>query len=112
MTKHSYSSVSLRIEPHALPAVRAAFAQALATLSPHLLRLREVGYLQEAWLGDEVSEEVRQYYNAHVMDSPEGPYAALRAYEQRLQGVHDALDRMEQEYRRTEGDNAALWGRV
>lgn len=112
MTRNSYSPVTLRVEPHALPAMKAAFAEALTTLRPHLARLREVGYLHEAWLGDEMSEYVRYHYNTYIMGEKESPYAALRAYEQRLQDVHDALDRMEQEYRRTEGDNAALWGRV
>ena len=59
-----------------------------------------------------MSEKVRRHYNDHVMDGDEGPFAALRAYERELISVRDTLLLMEQNYRRTEGDNAELWGRV
>ena len=75
------------------------------------LRVHE-GYLGAPWLGDEMSMEVRDFYNRHVMDSSDGPYAALIAYEAELLRVRDTLQQMEDEYRRTEGDNAELWGRL
>ena len=43
---------------------------------------------------------------------PTGPYAALVAYEAELIKIRDNLQLLEDHYRRTEGDNAALWGRV
>jgi hypothetical protein len=46
------------------------------------------------------------------MDSTDGPYAALVAYEAELLRVRDTLQQMEDEYRRAEGDNAELWGRL
>ena len=95
--------VALRVEPQAIPAIRSAFDDALADLSEQLRRVRNEGYLGEPWLGDE---------NRHVMDSTDGPYAALVAYEAELLRVRDTLQQMEDEYRRTEGDNAELWGRV
>lgn len=104
--------VTLRVEPHAIPAVRAAFDEALGELDRQLRRLRAEGYLGEPWLGDEVSREVRDFYNQHVMDAADGPYAALVAYEKELLHVRDTLQRMEDDYRRTEGDNAELWGRA
>ncbi len=52
------------------------------------------------------------FYNRYVMDSSTGPYAALVAYEAELLNVRDTLKLMEDEYRRTEGDNAQLWGRL
>lgn len=106
------SPVVLRVEPHAIPAIRMAFEEALSSLSDHLNRLRNEGYLHEPWLGDEMSLEVRDYYNNRVMDSPDGPYAALVAYEAELLHVRDTLQRMENDYRRTEGDNVELWGRA
>ena len=59
-----------------------------------------------------MSLRVRDFYNRHVMDATDGPYAALVAYEAELLRVRDTLLRMEEEYRRTEGENAALWGRL
>ena len=104
--------VALRVEPQAIPAIRLAFDDALADLSEQLRRVRNEGYLGEPWLGDEISLEVRNFYNRHVMDSTDGPYAALVAYEAELLRVRDTLQQMEDEYRRTEGDNAELWGRL
>jgi hypothetical protein len=89
-----------------------AFDDALADLSEQLRRVRNEGYLGEPWLGDEISLAVRNFYNRHVMDSTDGPYAALVAYEAELLRVRDTLQHMEDEYRRTEGDNAELWGRL
>jgi hypothetical protein len=104
--------VALRVEPQAIPAIRWAFDDALADLSEQLRRVRNEGYLGEPWLGDEMSLEVRDFYNRHVMDSTDGPYAALVAYEAELLRVRDTLQQMEDEYRRTEGDNVELWGRL
>ena len=104
--------VTLRLQPSAIPIVRSAFDDALIVMREHLHRLRNEGYLGEPWLGDEMSQHVRDFYNQHVMNSSTGPYAALVAYEAELLRVRDTLQRMEDEYRRTEGDNAELWGRV
>jgi hypothetical protein len=45
------------------------------------------------------------------MDASGSSYQALVAYRDELTRVHDTLQQMEDHYRRTEGDNAALWGR-
>ena len=105
-------AVRLRVEPHAIPAARAAFDDAATEVGQHVARLRREGYLGDPWLGDEISLEVRDFYNRHVMDSTDGPYAALVAYEAELLRVRDTLAQMEDQYRRTEGENAALWGRL
>jgi hypothetical protein len=103
---------TLRIEPSAIPAVRAAFDDSLSELSPHIRRLRQEAYIREPWLGDSVSAEVASDYNLRVMDSGEGPYAAMVAYEAELLRIRESLKQLEDHYRRTEGDNAALWGRL
>jgi hypothetical protein len=108
----SHPPVTLRLEPHQIPAMRAALDDALAALRPLLVRLRVDGYISEPWLGDRVSADVAAHYNARVMDAPDGPYAALRAYESELVKVRDTLQLLEDHYRRTEGDNAARWGRA
>jgi hypothetical protein len=107
-----FSPTTLRIEPAAIPAVRTAFEDALAELRAHLQRLRWDGYIREPWLGDQVSAEVAHHYNLRVMDSDDGPYAAMVALEAELLRIRDSLKLMEDHYRRTEGDNAALWGRM
>ena len=104
-------NVTLRVEPSAIPTIRAAFEDAVVKAGTLLSRLSREGYLGEPWLGDEVSREVRDFYNRHVMDSPTGPYAALVAYHAELVNIRDALLRTEQEYRRVEGENSELWGR-
>jgi hypothetical protein len=104
--------VTLRLEPHTIPAVRVAFDEALAELRPQLMRLRQNGYIREPWLGDPVSAQVADHYNKHVMDAPDGPYAALRAYELELTKVRDTLKLLEDHYRRTEGDIASRWGQA
>lgn len=73
MIDHRHPPVALRLEPHAIPAMRAGFEYALNALGPQLVRLRQVGHLQEAWLGDEVSESVEDYYNAPVMEGLAAP---------------------------------------
>ena len=55
---------------------------------------------------------LKDFYNDHVMRADTGPYAALVAYESELLRVRETLKQMEDEYRRTEGDNAELWGRA
>jgi hypothetical protein len=108
----SYPPVTFRLEPHMLPAVRAALDDALADLRPQLVRLGNDGFIPEPWLGDPVSAAVVAYYQSNVMEASEGPYAALRAYEVELTKVRDNLQVLEDHYRRTEGENAALWGRL
>ena len=107
-----FPPAALNVEPSAIPAVRAAFDDALSELTPHLRRLRQEAYIREPWLGDPVSADVAGAYNSRVMDSPDGPYAAMVALEAELLKIRESLKLMEDHYRRTEGENAALWGRL
>ncbi|OZM77302.1 WXG100 family type VII secretion target [Pseudonocardia sp. MH-G8] len=107
-----FPPAALRIEPSAIPAVRAAFDESLTELSRHLVRLRQEAYIREPWLGDPVSAEVVGAYNSRVMDAHDGPYAAMVALEAELLKIRESLKLMEDHYRRTEGENAALWGRL
>jgi hypothetical protein len=104
--------VTLRVEPHALPAIRAAFDEAISEVARAVHRLRTEAFIPESWLGDKVSAAVRQHYNLRVMEADDGPYAAFRAYEAELIKIHDSLKAMEDHYSRTEGDNTALWGKA
>ncbi|OZM79649.1 hypothetical protein [Pseudonocardia sp. MH-G8] len=105
-----FPSAALRIEPSAIPTVRAAVDDSLAELKQHLVRLRQDAYIREPWLGDPVSAEVATSYNLRVMDAADGPYAAMVALEAELMKIRDSLRLMEDHYRRTDGENAALWG--
>ncbi|GAA5134007.1 hypothetical protein [Pseudonocardia adelaidensis] len=105
-------SAALRIEPSAIPVVRLAFDDSLAELRSHLVRLRQEGYIAEPWLGDPVSADTAREYNSRVMDAADGSYAAMVALEAELLRIRDSLQVMEDHYRRTEGENAALWGRL
>jgi hypothetical protein len=104
--------VTLRLEPHAIPAVRAAFDEAIEELTSQLARMQRTAYIREPWLGDRVSAQVAEHYNRTVMDSRDGPYAALRAFETELRKVRNNLKLLEGHYRRTEGDEVARWGRT
>ena len=106
------ASVTLRVEPHAIPALRNAYEEALDQLAVQLIRLRRDGNIQEPWLGDETSQAVHETYNRMVMEAPEGPYAAMVAYQAELVRIRDQLQLMEDAYRRTEGDNSERWGRA
>jgi hypothetical protein len=56
--------------------------------------------------------DVRNFYNKHIMDPLHGPFGALLAYRDELTRVREALRHLDEQYRRTEGDNAELWGRA
>jgi hypothetical protein len=107
-----YPPAVLRVEPSAIPAVRAALDQSIDELDDHLVPMRRDGYLHEPWLGDPESARVAAFYNDRVMSAPDGPYHALLRYRDQLASARDQLAATEAEYRRTEGDNAALWGRA
>lgn len=92
--------------------MRAALDESLTELTFHLKVLREAGLIAQPWLGDVVSQEVQSHYNLHVMEAADGPYAALLAYEAELLKTRRALDQIEQEYIRTDGEHAANLGRI
>jgi hypothetical protein len=102
----------MRLQPHMIPALRAEIHKALEQLHVAVFGLNQRGYLPNPWLGDEVSREVAAHYTLRAMNGPESSYQSLVAYRDEVARVHDTLQRMEDDYRRTEGDNAALWGRM
>jgi hypothetical protein len=112
LSSPQYTPAALRVEPSAIPVVRVAFDESIAELRPHLRRLGQEAYIREPWLGDPVSAEVVSSYNLRVMDASDGPYAAMVALEAELLKIRQSLQLLEDHYRRTEGDNAALWGRL
>lgn len=106
-----YPPAVLRVDPSAIPTVREALDRTLNELHPHIQRMRDDAYILDPWLGDRASEEMRVAYNSQVMDAGDGPYQAMVTYTERLQQARDQLAAIEADYRRTEGENSALWGR-
>lgn len=102
----------LRVQPHMIPALRAAIGAAADEVNNSIINLNRFGYLPEPWLGDESSHSVAEHYTAAAMDGSDSSYQALVSYQAELRRVHDTLQRMEDEYRRREGDNVAQWGHL
>lgn len=102
----------LRLQPHMIPALRATFESATDQVDFVLQRLRQDGVVHEPWLGDEVSADVAAHYTRRAMNDPDSSLQALVAYRNELARVHDTLARMEDEYRRREGENVSQWGRL
>jgi len=104
--------VTLRLEPHAIPALRKAIDDVLGQLTPHLTLMGQDRYIPGPWLGDPDSAALVEFYNRQVMDAPDGPYHALLAYRDHLEAARDHLAHIEADYRRVDGDNADLWGQL
>ncbi len=60
-------------------------------------------------MGDPKSAEVVAFYNARVMDAPDGQYQALLRYQEELTRVRDQLKLLEAEYQRVDGESAAMF---
>lgn len=103
------SRAVLRLEPEMIPQLRALFLDCVTLVGEKVMDLERGGRMIDPWMNDPVSIRMRDVYNANVMDAPDGGYAALRAYQAELQRTYEELGRMEQEYRRTEEENAALF---
>jgi hypothetical protein len=96
----------LRVDPGRLTAVRDAYDKALNELVLQLDELGDVGHVHTPWLGDDVSNEVKDHYNSTVMGSKLGAYQAMRQYEAELKAVRDQFAEMEQAYLAAETANA------
>jgi uncharacterized protein YukE len=105
-------SDELRVDPDRLTAVRKAYDNALNELSDQLDHLRYAGLIQVPWLGDSVSNEVKDRYNETVMTSDRGTYQAMRRYEGELKAIRDQFAQMEQAYIAAERANVNLPRRV
>ena len=102
----------LRVDPQRLTAVREAYDKALNELSDQLDHLRYAGLIQVPWLGDRVSNEVKDHYNRKVMESDVGTYQAMRRYEEELKAIRDRFAEAEQTYPAVEDANTNLPRRV
>lgn len=109
MADQFYEPVHLRVEPQAIPHLRAAFDKAIAIMDKPIKDLGQVGRINGAWMGDPKSQEVADLYNARVMIASDGQYQALLRYQEELTRVRDQLHQLEQQYRQVEDGNTALF---
>ncbi|MBP2339681.1 hypothetical protein JOF41_005859 [Saccharothrix coeruleofusca] len=112
LPEYSGSQQKLSVDPSAIPAARKVFTDALDRLETQLgdakvaLRARE-------WAEDPVSKETAQKFNQDTFEAGDSAaLTAILAYRDQLQGVVDQLTQIENTYRRVEGDNSAVWGRI
>lgn len=100
----------LRVEPHSIVGAKKAFQEALDGVHLQLRRIRSAG--AQAWAGDPVSAETAQAFNSRTSgEEHNAAERVLAAYAGQLTRAIDSLQQAEDAYRRTEGENAALWGR-
>ncbi|GLZ31502.1 hypothetical protein Lesp02_36900 [Lentzea sp. NBRC 105346] len=97
----------LKVDPSAIPQARAAFEHALDQLNTELKNNPDL-FVRQPWAEDPVSSETAQRFN---QDTTDNALKALDGYRLQLEGVIEQLKGIENQYRMTEGDNAALWGK-
>lgn len=105
-------TVTLRLEPHMIPGLAAAYGRAADEMQLLLADVQNRGRIERPWTEDPVSVAMTAHFNDVIMDSDYSTYAALGQYLRELINVRDTLKAMEADYRRTEGENAELWGRA
>ncbi|SDL66873.1 hypothetical protein SAMN04488074_112221 [Lentzea albidocapillata subsp. violacea] len=97
----------LKVDPSAIPQARKAFEQALAEFEEKIEHsVRDLP--TRPWAEDPISSETSKAFNDQTSEKA---LAALTFYKKQLIGVIDQLKMIEEQYRMTEGDNAAMWGK-
>jgi hypothetical protein len=97
----------LKVDPSAIPQARKAFEQALAEFDEKIVRAVD-DLPTKPWAGDPISSETSKAFNEQTSEKA---LAALNFYKKQLVGVIDQLKMIEEQYRQTEGDNEAMWGK-
>lgn len=104
------SGRALHVEPSQIVATKQAFQEALDGVNAQLRAIHTAH--QQPWAGDPVSRETAQAVNERTFAGTHANAAeqALLGYARQLATTVDALQRSEDNYRRVEGDNHAMWG--
>ena len=97
----------LKVEPHAIPQARKAFEHALDEFDTKI-RYAIDQLPTKPWAGDPISSETSKAFNEQTSEKA---LAALKSYREQLVGVIAQLTKIEEQYRMTEGDNEAMWGK-
>ncbi|SER82427.1 PE domain-containing protein [Actinokineospora terrae] len=96
----------LDVTPDAVPALRAAFADARDRVARQL-ELSETTLRVQPWAKDPVSQEATTGVNQLTADHERAALDALRAYRTQLDTAVHTLDRVAAQYHLLEEDNAA-----
>ena len=106
-TPTEFGQRKLKVDPSAIPEARKAFEHALDEFDTRIRRA--VDQLPtKPWAHDPISSETSKAFNEQTSDKA---LAALTIYREQLVGVIDQLKMIEEQYRKVEGDNTAMWGK-
>lgn len=100
----------VKVDPDAVPALRSAFADALAKVDRQL-ELAEAELRVTAWAKDPVSQGATTLFNDRSVESDRSAVDTLRAYRVQLDAAVQNLDKTTQQYDKTDGDNVHGVGR-
>ncbi|MGW4207871.1 transcriptional regulator [Lentzea sp. NPDC004789] len=106
-TPTEFGQRKLKVDPSAIPEARKAFERALDEFDNKIKKVVE-HLPTKPWAEDPISSETSKAFNEQTSDKA---LAALTFYRAQLVGVIDQLKMIEEQYRKVEGDNAAMWGK-
>ncbi|MET8758148.1 transcriptional regulator [Lentzea sp. NPDC004782] len=106
-TPTEFGQRKLKVDPSAIPEARKAFEHALDEFDDKIKKAVE-HLPTRPWAGDPISSETSKAFNEQTSDKA---LAALTFYRAQLVGVIDQLKMIEEQYRKVEGDNTAMWGK-
>lgn len=94
----------VKVDPDAVPALRSAFADALARVDRQL-ELAEAELRVTAWAKDPVSQGAAVLFNDRSVEPDRSAVDTLRAYRAELDAAVQNLDMTARQYDKTDGDN-------
>lgn len=94
----------VKVDPDAVPGLRAAFADALDRVDRQL-ELAEAELRVTSWAKDPVSQGATILFNDRSVESDRSAVDTLRAYRAQLDAAVLNLDKTAQQYAKTDGDN-------
>ena len=100
----------LFVEPGAVPALRDAFADALARVE-HEIELADTSLRVQAWANDPVSTKATKAFNSRSVDDAASALDSLRAYRTQLSTAVETLDKTAVQYRVADEDNSITVGK-
>ena len=106
-TPTEFGQRKLKVDPSAIPEARKAFEHALSEFENKIAQAVH-DLPTKPWAGDPISSETSKAFNDQTSEKA---LAALNFYKQQLVGVIDQLKMIEEQYRKVEGDNTAMWGK-
>jgi hypothetical protein len=106
-TPTEFGQRKLKVDPSAIPEARKAFEHALDEFDAKIkTAVRDLP--TKPWAKDPISSETSKAFNEQTSGKA---LAALNVYREQIVGVIDQLKMIEEQYRKVEGDNTAMWGK-